>query len=226
MTLYLVPTPIGNLDDITLRALKVLGEVDRIACEDTRKTGRLLKHFDIDTPMISYHDHNEVNRAPQIVGFLKAGEAIALVSDAGSPGISDPGFYLVRECIRADIEVQILPGATAFVPALTVSGLPSERFVFEGFLPHKKGRKGRIEELAAESRTIILYESPHRIAKTLSQLADAFGPDRACSVSREISKMYEETVRGTLDEVQAHFAESAARGEFVIVVAGTSYTAP
>lgn len=225
MTLYLVPTPIGNLEDITLRAIRVLGEVDRIACEDTRTTGRLLKHFDIQTPMISYHDHNEAERSPNLIRYLESGESIALVSDAGSPGISDPGFYLIRECARAGIRVEALPGATAFVPALTVSGLPTDRFVFEGFLPPKKGRNRRIEELASESRTIVFYESPYRIVKTLNRLSESFGSDRLCSVSREISKMYEETVRGTLADVVAHFEGTRARGEFVIVVAGSSYAA-
>lgn len=223
--LHLVPTPIGNLEDITLRALRILGEVDVVACEDTRTTSRLLQHFDIQTPTISYHDHNETARAPQLVARMSAGAHVALVTDAGSPGVSDPGFYLVRECLRAGIAVEALPGATAIIPALTVSGLPAERFVFEGFLPHKKGRRSRISELATEPRTIVLYESPHRLVKALGQLAEAFGAERSCAVSREISKKFEETVRGTLAEVQSHFADTKVRGEIVIVVAGTDHNA-
>ncbi len=221
--LYLVPTPIGNLEDITMRALRVLREVDLIACEDTRTTGRLLQHFDIETRMISYHDHNEKGRARQLIDRMEAGESVALVTDAGSPGISDPGFYLVRECVEADIAVEALPGATAIVPALTVSGLPTDRFAFEGFLPQKKGRNRRIAELAEEPRTIVLYESPYRLVKTLGRLAEAFGDDRLCSVSREISKKFEETVRGTLTEVRTHFEDTKVRGEIVLIVAGTSY---
>lgn len=219
--LFLVPTPIGNLEDITLRALRVLREVDLIACEDTRTTGVLLAHFEIKTPTISYHDHNERARAPQLIARMEAGEKIALVTDAGTPGISDPGFYLVRACLQADLPVEALPGPTAFVPALVASGLPSDRFAFEGFLPHKKGRKTRINELSDEPRTLILYESPHRLVRTLSQLASAFGEDRAAAVGREISKKFEEIQRGTLKELLDHYgAQPRVRGEIVLVVDG------
>src|SRR5690554_3363822 len=193
--LYLVPTPIGNLEDITLRALRILKEVSLIACEDTRTSGVLLSHYGIDTPRTSYHDHNEVQKAPVLVERMLAGQDVALITDAGSPGISDPGFYLVRECIRNDIPVQSLPGATAFVPALAASGLPSERFVFEGFLPIKKGRQTRLNALRDEERTMVFYESPHRLVKTLEQMETVFGPDRRAAVARELTKVFEEIRR-------------------------------
>jgi 16S rRNA (cytidine1402-2'-O)-methyltransferase len=219
--LYLVPTPVGNLEDITLRALRVLKEVDLIACEDTRTSGVLLAHYGIETPRTSYHDHNETHKAPQLVQRMQAGEAIALITDAGSPGISDPGFYLVRECIRHEIPVEALPGATAFVPALTASGLPSERFAFEGFLPAKKGRQTRLGDLAGERRTMIFYESPHRLVKTLTQFADVFGKDRPAAVAREMTKMFEEIRRGTLQELAVYFGgQERVRGELVVVVGG------
>ena len=219
--LYLVPTPIGNLQDITLRALEVLKSVDLIACEDTRTSSKLLNHFDIRVPRISYHDHNERGRTPQLIDQMKAGQRIALISDAGSPGISDPGFYLVRACIEAEIKVEALPGATAVIPALTVSGLPSERFVYEGFLPVKKGRQTRLGQLAEEPRTMVFYESPHRLLKTLGNFEDTFGPERPAAVVREISKTFEEVQRGPLAELKKYFAEkNKLRGEFVIVVGG------
>jgi 16S rRNA (cytidine1402-2'-O)-methyltransferase len=219
--LVLVPTPIGNLDDITLRALRVLEEADLVACEDTRTSGVLLDHFGVETPRTSYHDHNERRKAPQLVERMQAGATVALITDAGSPGISDPGFYLVRECIRAGVPVEALPGPTAFVPALTLSGLPSDRFVFEGFLPAKKGRQTRIQELAADERTTVLYESPHRIVKTLGQLAEHFGEDRPAAVVRELSKKFEEVERGTLCELADHYgAQPKVRGEIVLVVGG------
>ena len=219
--LYVVPTPVGNLEDITLRALRVLREVDVIACEDTRKTRVLLSHFDIDTPMISYHDHNERTRAPQLVERMKSGETVAIVSDAGTPGVSDPGFYLVRECVRAELRIEALPGPTAFVPAIVASGLPCDRFVFEGFLPQKKGRHTRVNELATDPRTVIIYESPHRVVRTLKQLAEAFGSDRPAAVAREVSKKFEEIRRGTLESLQLHYErQERVRGELVIVVGG------
>jgi len=219
--LVLVPTPIGNLDDITLRALRVLEEADLVACEDTRTSGVLLDHFGIETPRTSYHDHNEHRKAPQLVEKMQAGASVALITDAGSPGISDPGFYLVRECIRAGVPVEALPGPTAFVPALTLSGLPSDRFVFEGFLPAKKGRQTRIQELADDERTTVLYESPHRIVKTLGQLAEHFGADRPAAVVRELSKKFEEVERGTLQSLADHYgAQPKVRGEIVLVVGG------
>jgi 16S rRNA (cytidine1402-2'-O)-methyltransferase len=220
--LWLVPTPIGNLGDITLRALNVLGAVDLILAEDTRTTAKLLKHYDIDTPMRSFHMHNEHKSVAKIVSELAAGGCIALVSDAGSPGVSDPGFLLVRACLAAEIHVQALPGATALIPALTLSGLPSERFVFEGFLPPKKGRQKRLTALAEEIRTIVLYESPHRIVKTLGQLAEHLGENREATVSRELTKMFEETVRGSLKTLIDHFTQTPPKGEFVIVVEGLS----
>lgn len=219
-TLYLVPTPVGNLEDITARALRILRECDLILAEDTRTSGNLLRHFDIHKPMLSYHKFNEHQSAGRMVERLTGGETIAVVSDAGTPGVSDPGFLIAREAIKAGIEVITLPGATAFVPALMSSGLPCERFCFEGFLPQKKGRQTRIEGLRQETRTMIFYESPHRVLRTLQQFADVFGPDRQCSVCREISKIHEESIRGTLCEVSAHFSETEPRGEFVIVVAG------
>ncbi len=218
--LTLVPTPIGNLDDITLRAQKVLAEVDGVVAEDTRVTGRLLQHLGIQRPLIPFHAHNEHRMVEQLVARMNAGERFALVSDAGTPAISDPGFLLVRAAVQAGLSVECLPGATAFVPALVNSALPSDRFVFEGFLPVKKGRHTRLEQLRTEGRTIVLYESPHRIVRTLQDLAEAFGPERRASVSREISKLHEETVRGTLAELAAHFTHTGPRGEFVVVVAG------
>ncbi|MBK5195868.1 MAG: 16S rRNA (cytidine(1402)-2'-O)-methyltransferase [Proteiniphilum sp.] len=218
--LYVVPTPVGNLEDITLRALKLLKECDLILAEDTRTSGFLLKHFGIETRMQSHHKFNGHQTAAHMAERLKGGETIALISDAGTPAISDPGFLLVRECIQAGVEVECLPGATAFVPALVESGLPNDRFCFEGFLPPKKGRQTRLNQLAEESRTMVFYESPYRVVKTLTQLAEYLGNERAASVSREISKMFAETVRGTLDELTAHFTEKEPRGEFVIVVAG------
>ena len=218
--LTIVPTPIGNLEDMTFRAVRALREADLILAEDTRTTGVLLKHFEIEKPMLSHHKFNEHKTVERIAERIKGGENIALVSDAGTPAISDPGFLLVRECARQGIRVECLPGATAFVPALVDSGLPSERFCFEGFLPQKKGRQSRLKALAAEERTLIFYESPFRIVKTLAQFVEFFGPERPVSVSREISKLHEETVRGTLDEVLAHFQANEPKGEFVIVLAG------
>lgn len=219
-TLYLVPTPVGNLEDITARALRILRECDLILAEDTRTSGNLLRHFDIHKPMLSYHKFNEHQTVTRVVERLMGGETIAVVSDAGTPGISDPGFLVAREAVRSGVEVITLPGATAFVPALVSSGLPCDRFCFEGFLPQKKGRQTRIEALKAETRTMIFYESPHRVVKALQQLAEVFGEERQCSACREISKLHEESVRGTLVEVLAHFQENEPRGEFVIVVAG------
>ena len=219
-TLYIVPTPVGNMEDMTLRAIRVLKEVDVVLAEDTRTSGILLKHFDIRNQLISHHKFNEHGTAVGIVARLLAGENVALISDAGTPGISDPGFYLVREAVRAGVEVQCLPGATAFVPALVSSGLPCDRFAFEGFLPQKKGRQTKIQSLADEERTMVFYESPYRVVKTLEQFAEAYGADRQVRVCREISKVHEESVRGTLAEVIAHFKEHEPRGEFVIVLAG------
>lgn len=218
--LTVVPTPVGNLEDMTFRAIRVLKEADLILAEDTRTTGILLKHFDIQNKMLSHHKFNEHKTVEQIAQRIRGGENIALVSDAGTPAISDPGFMLVRECVRQGITVECLPGATAFVPALVASGLPNEKFCFEGFLPQKKGRQTRLKELSVEPRTLIFYESPFRLVKTLTQLAEVFGADRAVSVSREISKLHEETVRGTLEEVAAHFRVNEPKGEIVIVVAG------
>ncbi|UMB59496.1 16S rRNA (cytidine(1402)-2'-O)-methyltransferase [Lutibacter sp. A80] len=218
--LYLVPTPIGNLEDITFRAVKVLKEVDLILAEDTRTSGKLLKHFEISTHMHSHHMHNEHKTVDNIVKRIKSGEAIALISDAGTPAISDPGFLLTRACIENDIEIECLPGATAFVPALVNSGLPNDKFVFEGFLPVKKGRQTRLTFLTEETRTIIFYESPHKLVKTLTNFVEYFGADRPVSVSRELTKLYEETVRGTVAEVLEHFTKTAPKGEFVIVLGG------
>ena len=218
--LYLVPTPIGNFRDITLRALDVLKEVDLVLAEDTRKTGILLKHFDIKARMTSHHQVNEHKTVKGIAERIANGENIALVTDAGTPGISDPGFLLVRECIRNGIDVECLPGATAFVPALVNSGIPCDRFLFEGFLPVKKGRKTRLEELALLDCTIILYESTHRILKALEEFAIYFGPDRQASVSRELTKVFEETIRGRLEEIVAYYRSNPVKGEFVIVIAG------
>ncbi len=222
MKLYLVPTPIGNLDDITLRSLKVLQSVDAILAEDTRTTGQLLKHLGIQKPLMAHHSHNEHASAGGVVKMMQSGKTLALVSDAGTPGISDPGFLLVRECLKNGLDVECLPGATAFVPALVNSGLPTDRFTFEGFLPQKKGRQTRIKGLVEEERTMVFYESPHRIVKTLEQLAEAFGPERPASISRELTKVFEETVRGTLTELIQHYTQHADRvkGEFVLIVAG------
>ena len=219
-TLYLVPTPVGNLEDITFRALRVLKEADLILAEDTRTSGVLLKHFEIRNAMLSYHKFNEHQTVDRVVDRLRAGETVAVISDAGTPGISDPGFLVAREAIRAGIEVVTLPGATAFVPALVSSGLPCDRFCFEGFLPQKKGRQTRLEALREETRTMIFYESPHRVVKALQQFVEVFGPERPVSVCREISKVHEESVRGTLQEALQHFQEHEPRGEFVIVVGG------
>ena len=219
--LYLVPTPVGNLGDITLRALELLKTADLVLAEDTRTTGMLLKHYDIKARMQSHHKFNEHQTAEAVAERLAASdETVALVSDAGTPGISDPGFMLVRACVAREVEVQCLPGATAFVPALVSSGLPCERFAFEGFLPQKKGRATRLAALAEEPRTMIIYESPYRVAKTLRQLAEAFGSDRRCAACREISKLHEECVRGTLEEVAVHFEANEPRGEFVLIVEG------
>lgn len=218
--LYVVPTPVGNLEDMTLRAIRVLKEVDLILAEDTRTSGILLKHFEIKNALQSYHKFNEHQVLESIITRLKAGANIALISDAGTPGISDPGFLVVRECVRNGIEVQCLPGATAFVPALVASGLPDERFCFEGFLPQKKGRMTRLNSLAEETRTMIFYESPYRLVKTLTQFAELFGEERQVSVCREISKIHEESVRGTLAEVIAHFTVAEPKGEIVIILAG------
>ena len=219
-TLYLVPTPVGNLEDITYRALRILKEADLILAEDTRTSGILLKHFEIKNAMLSYHKFNEHQTVDRVVERLRAGETVAVISDAGTPGISDPGFLVAREAIRAGVEVITLPGATAFVPALVSSGLPCDRFCFEGFLPQKKGRQSRLEALREESRTMIFYESPHRVVKALAQFVEVFGPERPVSVCREISKIHEESVRGTLQEVLDYFQANEPRGEFVIVVGG------
>ena len=218
--LYIVPTPIGNLEDITLRALRILKEVDLILAEDTRTSGFLLKHFEIRTPQQSHHKFNEHKTTESVVNRLQRGETIALISDAGTPAISDPGFLLVRACVEAGVEVECLPGATAFVPALVDSGLPNDRFCFEGFLPQKKGRQTKLTLLADESRTMIFYESPFRLVKTLTQFTEYFGAERRASVSRELSKMFEDTQRGTLTELAAHFTAHPPKGEIVICVAG------
>jgi len=218
--LYIVPTPIGNLKDMTFRAIEVLKEVDLILAEDTRTSGKLLKHFDIATPSQSHHMHNEHKTVEGLINKLKSGTTIALISDAGTPAISDPGFLLTRACIENNIEVDCLPGATAFVPALVNSGLPNDKFVFEGFLPVKKGRQTRLLTLAEETRTIIFYESPHKLLKTLSNFCEYFGEDRQVSVSRELTKLYEETIRGTSKEVLEHYTSKPPKGEIVIVVAG------
>ena len=218
--LYIIPTPVGNLEDMTLRAVRLLKEADVVLAEDTRTSGILLKHFDIQNHLLSHHKFNEHGTTASVVERLKAGQTVALISDAGTPGISDPGFFLAREAIAAGIEVQTLPGATACIPALVSSGLPCDRFVFEGFLPQKKGRKTRLEELAAETRTMIFYESPYRLVKTLQQFAEVYGAERRVSVCREISKVHEESVRGTLAEVIAHFIQTEPKGEIVIILAG------
>ncbi len=218
--LYIVPTPVGNMEDITFRAIRILKEVDYILAEDTRTTGILLKHFEIQNKLQSYHKFNEHRAVQSIVERLNGGGDVALVSDAGTPGISDPGFLVVRECVKAGVEVECLPGATALIPALVVSGIPCDRFHFEGFLPPKKGRNTRLTKLAEEPSTLVFYESPHRIVKTLSQFSEFFGEERFASASREISKKFEETVRGTLKELTLHFTMNEPRGEFVIVVSG------
>lgn len=218
--LFIVPTPIGNLEDMTLRAIRVLSEVDFILAEDTRTTSVLLKHYNISRPLTAYHQNNEHKVFERICNRIGQGEQAALVSDAGMPAISDPGYLIVRECLKNDIPVECLPGATAFLPALVNSGLPADRFVFEGFLPHKKGRKSKLEFLSELPYTVILYESPHRLLKTLEQLAMHFGPGRTASVSRELTKIYEETIRGTLSELFEVFSQKAIKGEFVIVVEG------
>jgi 16S rRNA (cytidine1402-2'-O)-methyltransferase len=218
--LYIVPTPIGNLDDMTFRAIQVLKEVDYILAEDTRNSGKLLKHFDIGTPMQSHHMHNEHKTVENLIKRLQSGETIALISDAGTPAISDPGFLLTRACVEHQIPVECLPGATAFVPALVNSGLPNDKFVFEGFLPDKKGRQTRFLALQEEIRTMIFYVSPHKLVKTLAEFIRFFGPDRPMSVSREISKLHEETVRGTITEVMKHFENKPPKGEIVVVVGG------
>lgn len=218
--LYVVPTPVGNMEDMTFRAIRILKEADLILAEDTRTSGILLKHYEIKNAMQSHHKFNEHQTVESIVNRIKGGQTVALISDAGTPGISDPGFLVVRECVRNGIEVQCLPGATAFVPALVSSGLPDERFCFEGFLPQKKGRMTRLNALKEETRTMIFYESPYRLLKTLTQFAEIFGADRPVSVCREISKIHEESVRGNLQEVIAHFTETEPRGEIVIILGG------
>ncbi|MDG1805202.1 16S rRNA (cytidine(1402)-2'-O)-methyltransferase [Flavicella sp.] len=218
--LYLVPTPIGNLEDMTFRAIKILKEVDLILAEDTRTSGKLLKHFEIGTQMMSHHMHNEHKMVDRIVQRIQSGEAVALISDAGTPAISDPGFLLSRACVQAGVAIECLPGATAFVPALVNSGLPNDKFVFEGFLPVKKGRQTRLMLLAEETRTMIFYESPHKLLKTLGHFAEYFGPERQVSVSRELTKMFEETKRGTVTEVIEHFSKNTLKGEIVVVVEG------
>lgn len=222
MKLYVIPTPIGNLEDITLRASRLLSEVDYIVAEDTRTSGFLLKHLGVSKPMGSFHKFNEHGTVQSIVDRILAGQQVAMISDAGTPAISDPGYLLVRHAIDAGIEVECLPGPTAFVPALVCSGLPCDKFVFEGFLPVKKGRQTRLSELAFETRTMIIYESPHRLTKTLAQLAEIFGDDRPASVSREISKKFEQTLRGTLTELTQHFTATEPRGEIVLVVGGAA----
>ena len=218
--LYIVPTPVGNMEDMTFRAVRILKEVDLVLAEDTRTSGILLKHYDIKNNLMSHHKFNEHGTSAGVVSRLLAGENVALISDAGTPGISDPGFFLVREAVRAGVEVLCLPGATAFVPALVSSGLPCDRFTFEGFLPQKKGRQTKLESLKEEERTMIFYESPYRLVKTLQQFAETYGGERQVSVCREISKVHEESVRGTLDEVIAHFKEKEPKGEIVIILAG------
>ena len=219
--LYVVPTPIGNLEDITFRAISVLKACDFVLAEDTRTSGFLLKHYEINTKMFSHHKFNEHKSSDQIVERIKAGAKVALISDAGTPAISDPGFLIVHNCIEVGIEVECLPGATALIPALVMSGLPNDRFCFEGFLPHKKGRQTRLKELEDERRTMVFYESPYRVVKTLTQLAEHLGGERKASASREISKLYEETIRGTLAELIIYFTENQPRGEFVLTVEGS-----
>ncbi|WP_282015834.1 16S rRNA (cytidine(1402)-2'-O)-methyltransferase [Marinifilum flexuosum] len=218
--LYLIPTPIGNLEDMTIRSINTLKSVDLILAEDTRTSGFLLKHYEISKPLLSHHKFNEHKTSENIANRILAGESVALISDAGTPAISDPGYFLVKHCVEQGIEVECLPGATAFVPALVNSGLPNDRFCFEGFLPQKKGRQSKLNELAEESRTMIFYESPHRLVKTLQQFAEAFGEERKASVSRELTKLHEENARGTLAELIAHFSSKTVKGEIVIVLEG------
>jgi 16S rRNA (cytidine1402-2'-O)-methyltransferase len=218
--LYIVPTPIGNLKDITIRTIEVLRDVDLVLAEDTRKSGILLKHHSIDTPLLSHHKFNEHRESERICKQIKSGKMIALITDAGTPGISDPGFLLVRTCLENNIEVETLPGPTAFIPALVNSGLPCDRFCFEGFLPRKKGRMKRIKNLEEEERTMVFYESPYRIEKLVDELIEVFGGDRNASLSRELTKIHEENIRGSLDELAERFKDSQARGEYVLVVAG------
>jgi len=220
MKLYIVPTPIGNLQDITLRAIEVLKNVDVILAEDTRKTKILLNHFSISTPLESFHKFNEHQKSESLINRIKSGQEIALVSDAGTPGISDPGYLIIRDAVLNEIPVITLPGATAFVPALVNSGLPCDRFIFEGFLPQKKGRQKRMQELAEEPRTIVLYESPHRIEKFLDEIEKYFGQERIVAISRELSKIYEENLRGTATELKAHFQKNKPKGEFVVIIQG------
>ncbi|KAA8485894.1 16S rRNA (cytidine1402-2'-O)-methyltransferase [Arcticibacter tournemirensis] len=222
--LYLVPTPIGNLEDMTFRAVRILKEADVILAEDTRTSAPLLKHFGIEKKVFAHHQHNEHKASSEIVRFLKEGKMVALISDAGTPAVSDPGFFLVREALKNEIQVECLPGPTAFVPALVNSGLPTDRFTFEGFLPVKKGRQTRLKELAEEDRTMIFYESPHRLLKSLEELAAVLGEERQASVSRELTKVFEETVRGTLPEIKNYFETHTLKGEFVICVGGKGRT--
>ena len=218
--LYIVPTPIGNLEDITLRAIKVLKEVDLILCEDTRRSKKLLNHLEIDVPLRSHHKFNEHSEVSYIVKKIVEGSNMALISDAGVPGISDPGFLIVRTCLENNIETECLPGPTAFVPALVVSGLPIDKFIFEGFLPAKKGRKSRLEKLALESRTMVFYESPHKLLRTLLDFDNFFGSNRKISISRELTKLYEETLRGSIKEMIAIYSNKKPKGEYVIIVQG------
>lgn len=220
MKLYIVPTPIGNLEDITLRAIRILKEVDLVLVEDTRTSGKLLKHFSIKTPMQSHHMYNEHKTVNNIVNHIKNGKNIALISDAGTPAISDPGFLLTRACIKENVLIECLPGATAFIPALVNSGLPNDRFIFEGFLPPKKGRQARLKQLAEETRTIIFYESPYKLIKTLTLFLEYFGEERKISISRELTKLYEETKRGTIKEVLEYYIKNTPKGEIVIIVSG------
>jgi 16S rRNA (cytidine1402-2'-O)-methyltransferase len=220
--LFVVPTPVGNLKDMTFRAVEVLQAVDLILAEDTRVSSKLLQHFEISTPFISHHQHNEHQTVNGLVKRMQLGETFALISDAGTPAISDPGYLLVRACVQEQIEVDCLPGATALIPALVNSGLPCDRFVFEGFLPLKKGRQSRLEALAQEDRTVVLYESPHKVLKTLTQCVAIFGGDRPASISRELSKKFEETIRGSLDDLVGHFTENDPKGEFVLVIAAAT----
>lgn len=222
--LIIIPTPIGNLEDITLRAVRILKECDFVLAEDTRQSGKLMRHLNIGTPLVSFHQHNEHKVLDNIMERIKSSDMVGLISDAGTPAISDPGFLLVRECISQKIDVECLPGATAFVPALVNSGFPCDKFCFEGFLPHKKGRNKRLNELKEEQRTIIFYESPYRIKKLMEELVDIFGADRKVSVSRELTKIYEETIRGTAQALRLHFTEKEPKGEFVVVVDGFSKT--
>lgn len=224
--LYLVPTPIGNLEDITFRAIRLLKEADVILAEDTRKSGILLKHYEIHNKLQSYHQFNEHKSAETLVQRISSGETMVLITDAGTPGISDPGFYLIRACLEANIEVECLPGPTAFVPALVNSGLPSDHFVFEGFLPPKKGRQSKLRKLVESEYTMVFYESPHRLVKTLLQFSEIFGEDRKVSVSRELTKIYEETIRGSLSEVYAYYKDQKVKGEIVIILAGKTSKKP